>query len=290
MAGSGGGGTTTTTQNLSPEQKRLLGFVMPVAEGYFDGSGGVNAASYPGPRIAGQDPLESLGGMMALESAFGNVGQASNSALGGLGFLASGDVLDVNRNPNLAGAINAAVRPLTEAFTEQTLPEIRSSGVLTGGYGSNRTEINTRLAARDYERQVADTSAAMANQAYQSGLDAMGKALYAAPSVLQSGLLPATTVAGVGAQQRGFEQAGIDASLAKFYEDQFLPLMIAQEIAGLAFGVPAGSTTSMAQGGGNALGSALGGAASGASLGSMIMPGWGTAIGGLLGALGGAFA
>ena len=289
MAGGSKGGTTTTTQNLSPEQKRLLGFVMPVAEGYFDGSGGVNATSYPGPRVVGQNPLESLGGMMAVEGALGNIGQASNQTLGGLGFLASGDVLDVNRNPGLAGAINAAVRPLTENYTETVLPGIRSSAIMTGGFGSNRGEINERLAGRDYERQVADTSATMANQAYQSGLDAMGRAMYAAPSVLQSGLLPATTVAGVGAQQRGFEQAGLDASMAKFYEDQFLPLMIAQEIAGLAFGVPAGSTTSMAQGGSNPVGGALGGAASGASLGSMIMPGWGTAIGGVLGALGGAF-
>ena len=52
-------------------------------------------------------------------------------------------------------------------------------------------------------------------------------------------------------------------------------------------GAGMGAISQMSSGGG--AGSILGGAASGAAAGSMVAPGWGTVIGGVLGAVGGAF-
>lgn len=253
----GGGSTSTTTQQLSPEQQKILGLVTPVFQSYFPttgtgknqvGTGEVNASVYPGSTVAPQNPLESVGQQMALGAIPGIAGTAQ-TALGGANFLSSGDVLDVMRNPALQGAVDAAVRPITENFANTVLPNVRSDAVMAGGYGGNRQGIAEGLAVGDYLRQVGDTSAGLVNQAYQSGLDAMTKGLALTPSLEQAALTPSTTVSGVGAQQRAFEQAQIDAQVQKFYQEQFLPLMIAQQIAGTALGFPGGTTVTTTGGG-----------------------------------------
>lgn len=245
----GGGSSSTTTQQLSPEQQKILGLVTPVFESYFPKNtpGQVSATTYPGQTLAGQDPKEALGQQMTLAGIPGLQGSV-NSAMQGSNFLASGDVLDIMRNPGLQGAVQGAVRPITDAFQQQVLPGIRSESILAGGYGGNRQGIAEGLASQGYLRQVGDTSAALINQAYQGGLDAMTKGLVSAPLIQQSSLLPGATVAGVGAQNRAFEQAQIDDAVKNFYSSQFLPLMLAQQIAGTALGFPGGTTVTTSGG------------------------------------------
>jgi hypothetical protein len=135
------------------------------------------------------------------------------------------------------------------------------------------------------ERQIGDVSSAIAFQGYNAGLDAQSRALAFAPSVQAAAQLPGLTVSGIGAQERAFDQALIQDELQRFYNERFLPLNIAQSIAGTAFGYPGGSTVASSSGGGGGGISPLAGALGGASIGTGIFPGWGTGIGAGLGAL-----
>lgn len=273
MMSGGGTSSSTTTQKLSPEQQAILGLVTPVFSSYFptaptgprgkeQGTGEVNASVYPGSSVVGPNPLETLGQQMTLNTVPA-IGTAAANALGGGDFLASGDVLDVMRNPGLQGAINAAIRPISENFGQTVLPAIRDDATLAGGYGGNRQGIAEGLASQGYLRQVGDTASNLVNQAYQSGLDAMTKGLALTPSLQQAALGSGATVAGVGAEQRAFEQAQLTDQIQRFYQEQFLPLMIAQQVAGTALGFPGGTTVTTQQGGGTSpVQMGLGGASS----------------------------
>lgn len=101
----------------------------------------------------------------------------------------------------------------------------------------------------------------------------------------------------IGAAQQSQQQAELNAQMARFYEEQQHPYQQLAVLEGAISGVPYGTSSTTqsygqgggAQGGKNAAAGALGGAAQGAAMGSMIMPGWGTAVGavagGILGAL-----
>lgn len=293
MPGGGGGDgntTSTTVQQLSPEQKKILGLATPIFEQYLKGgTEGLKGLVYPGYTVAPQSPTEQLASSMLKTQATGALTDTSNAMLGGLNFLSSGQVLRPESNPGLQGAIDAATRPITKSFGEVIMPQVRGDAILSGGYGSNRQEINTRMAASDAERQIGDTAAALAFQGYNSGLDAMGRSLAFAPSVMQAAQTPGMTLSAIGAQERGFEQQMISDEMTRFYNQNFFPLMLAQQIAGTAFGYPGGSTLATTSGAGGGGPGALGGAIGGAALGTSIMPGWGTAAGAGIGALLGLF-
>jgi hypothetical protein len=289
--GSSSGGTTktTTTQKMSPQSKELLNLVMPTIKGYVNPDGSVNASTYPGQTVAPTNANQTLGQEMVLGQS-GAAGASANAANTGMNFLTSGQVLDPKSNPYLTDAINAAIRPITENYTQTVLGSIRDNAQLAGAYGYNRQGLEDAAAGSNYMKQVGDTASTMSSANYQAGLDAMSRSMAFAPGVQQMLYTPGAAVAGVGQQQQQQSQAQIDAAVQKFYQQQYLPLSLAEEIAGIAYGNPSGSVTSTGQGGGTSgLQSALGLGAAGASLGSMIMPGVGTAAGGALGALLGLF-
>lgn len=286
--GSGGGSTTTTMQKLAPEQSQVLKMLMPTFKDFANPA--TAPGPYQGPRLAGMTPAQAMAQQMQMSAATGNVGDATNQALGNLNFFSSGSAMDVNRNPALQGAVDAAVRPITQQYQNTVLPGIRGDAVQSNMFGSSRQGVAEGLASDAYMRQVGDTAANIVNPAYQAGLDATSRSLAFAPSVLQSGFAPAQAVSQVGSQQQAQQQADYDVQLQKYIEEQYLPLMHAREIAGIIFGMPMGGTvTSSGGGGGGGLMGGLGGAATGAGLGSMVMPGIGTGIGAILGGLAGLF-
>lgn len=288
--GSSGGGdsTTTTVQQLSPEQKSILAGVVPILKQYGDmGMGGISGTVYPGSGVAPMNALQQQGGNMVTGAAGATQGAIAPTVAGN-SWLASGAALDPSTNPGLQGTINAAVRPLTENFQQTVLPGIRDSAVLSGGYGSNRQEINERMAGNDYLRSVGDVSSAIAFQGYNAGLDATGRAQAFAPSIWQGASAPGAAVSAVGGQQQAQQQAMLNDQIQQYYNKQYLPLLIAQQIAGTAFGYPGGSTianTSGGGGGGFSGANALSGAVGGASIGGAIGGPWGAGGGAILGGL-----
>jgi len=262
---SGGGGTTsaTTTQLLSPQQQRLLQDVTPVGEAYL----GAPPKAYGGALTAPVSPQTTQGQNLALGAAMGPVKAQTQSALGGSQWLTSGQALDARSNPYLQSAINAAVLPITQNFQENVLPGIDANAMKAGQFGYNRQALETNQAMRDYLQAVGSTSAGMASQGYQQGLNAMTSALYSVPGVAQAGMLPAEAVGAVGQQQQQLQQQAIDAAMQQYYTQQFLPLTIAQQIASMAFGMPGGGSMATQKGAGTSpLQGILGGAAAGGGL------------------------
>ncbi|KKL95599.1 hypothetical protein LCGC14_1852920 [marine sediment metagenome] len=196
-------------------------------------------------------------------------------------------------NPALQAATEAAIRPITEQFTQSVLPNIRQGAITAGGFGGSRQGIAEGAASQAFLRQVGDTSAEIQSTAFGQGLDLFGRALFAAPGTAQLGLLPTQIQEAVGLQQQQQQQRLLTEEAQRFVNAQLIPFAAAQDVAGLAFGFPGGQATSVTSGdagGGFSIQSgirgALSGAASGAVIGSLV-PGVGTGIGAGLGALAG---
>ena len=259
--GGGGGGqtsTTTTVQELSPEQRRLINLVIPTAEQF----AAQPPELFPGSAIQPFDPLQ----VQAQENVLALAGSGGQlPSLTGQAGLASqfllGPVLFPESNPALAAATEAAIRPLTEQFQNVVLPGIRGEAITAGGFGGSRQGIAEGLAAQGLTRQTGDVTASIQANAFQQSLDAMTRALFAAPTTAQLQFLPSTAVGAVGAQRQQMEQALLSEEAQRFISEQLIPFATAQDIAALAFGLPGGSVTStsdIAGGGQSGLGDFLG--------------------------------
>lgn len=290
---SGGSSTTTTVQQLSPEQRKLIGLAMPTFQSYFDENGQAKAGPYQGQTQADTSPYQSLAQMMTLDTAFGPAQEAANSLMSGTNFLTSGKVLDPSQNPGLQGTLDYASRGLTDAFTQSILPNIRDEAILAGGYGGSGQKTSQQMAADTLERNIGGVQSGILNTNYQAGLDSMTKALAFGPASIQAGFAPATAVSAVGDTQQAQQQAQINDLVSRYYKDTFFPLSLAEEIAGIGMGLPGGSasstSTSNGASGGGGVAGGLQGALGGAALGTSFLPGWGTAAGGLIGGLLGMF-
>lgn len=206
MSMGGGTSTTTTTQELSPEQRKLIEPVIPIATDYLKNP----PKQYAGTSIAGFDPLQQQAQQMTVNAAnqmlpvtsaipqqlqqimggYGSTvgqsamqGQQGQQQLQGMlqgpgmNFMTSGAVLNANSNPALQQAIQGATRPIVENFQNTILPGITQEGIASGGFGGTRQGIAEGLAAKGMQTQIGDVAAQMMNQNYQAGLGAMNTAL-----------------------------------------------------------------------------------------------------------------
>lgn len=223
----------------------------------------------------GQQQLQNILGLQA----------SSVTQQPGLDFLTSGAVLFPESNPALQAATQAAINPLIRNFERSILPGIANEAVAAGGFGGTRQGIAEGIAASDLQQQMGDVAATFANQAFSQGLNAMtqglgiqqqglgqliqgqlggqqaaanaaqvqqqglagaGQFMQALPEILQTGTLPAQLVSTVGEQQQAMQQALLNEQVQRFINEQLIPFSAAQDVAALAFGMPAGSQTSQA--------------------------------------------
>lgn len=138
----------------------------------------------------GGDPLSaSIARQMALGNPYAGVSQqAAGQTLAGalnnpfasgaqaaLGTLTG--AADVNQNPYLQGAINAAIRPLAQTYQDITAPGLNLQAVASGQTrDASRNQIAQGIAQRELLQQAGDIAARMGSQAYGQGLTAAGQA------------------------------------------------------------------------------------------------------------------
>lgn len=257
--GSGSKSQTVDNAPWAPQQPYLL-------SGFERAKSLLNA-----PQNTGYDPLQTQGqeGLLGYAS-----GPAFTDAAGrfteGTNFLTSTDLLDPASNPYLAKSAEAAIRPVTQALTEQWLPNIRSQAISAGGYGGSRQALAEGTAIGNAARLSGDITSNMFSDAYQRGLNTISGNLGQIPAAFGFGQLPFQTQMDIGGQrqdQRLFEQQAPWQQLQNY-----------QNIVG---GQPYGSQTTSPIYRNRGAG-ILGGAATGAAIGKMIPK-----IGPLLGAIGG---
>lgn len=284
----GGGGdtkSTSVTQNYSPEEAARRTQVMDEAMRVYGNTAPQIANSqYPGAAPVPFSPESLAAQSLAVNNAYG-AQQGINQMNQGVNYGLS-TAMDVDNNPYLAKAVEGAIRPITQSYTDTggVMSQIRDGGIDAGQFGSSRQGIAEGIAGGRYAQEIGDVSSKMYTDAYDKGQDTFARTLMFAPQALQAGMLPVNWLSSVGGQKEDLAaaQAQYDADAAMWgYNSQWAPL---NNMANLIYGGGSsqGTTTATQPGApSNRLGGAIGGAAMGFSVGGP----WGAVAGGVLGAL-----
>jgi len=172
--------------------------------------------------------------------------QAFQSSLGGIGQTAQGGFL--NANPYQAQMMQAATRPLEQAFSQQVLPGISSLFSKSGRLGSGAMERALGTATEGYGRALGDITSNIAGTQYQQERGLMQQAqlgqaalAQAAPSIYGQQFLPAQALGQVGAQQEAVAGLPLQEQMARFQFGQQLPYQQLQGYLSSVYGSPMGS-------------------------------------------------
>lgn len=223
MSGGGKGrqsSSTTSQVSYSPQEEARRQQVFDIGSGLYN-TMAPSAGEYRGPTPVGFDPATAMAQGLQFQNAgfaqnllqpgFNAVDFASNrpqstapyadqalvaamsqpagsrdQATGALNFALNAP--DVNNNPYLTSAIQAAIRPVTENFQNSVIPALRTGGVASGALGSSRQGVAEGLAAQGLTNKVGDIASSMASTGYGQGLDAQSRALSAYNSMVQGAL------------------------------------------------------------------------------------------------------
>jgi len=287
--------TATTTSEPSSVVKPYLQRALTDAETlYKRGAPGY----YPGQQVAPMSNYSSSSlNALAQRAAQGSpvtaaAQQQLTNTLGGQ-YLSAG-------NPYFANAVQGAIRPMVNNFTDQIMPGLDSNFSSAGRYGSGAHALASSDAASQLNSQIGDIASQMAYQNYGDERQNQIRGMLFAPEMAAQDYrdIAALQQAGQGFDQ--YNQAQINANMAKYGYNATKDMNYLQNYMGILNGYPGGTTGSVTQGppaatsggfGGAATG-ALGGAMTGAKLGAMMptpIPGVGALGGAVIGGLGGLF-
>ena len=208
------GGLTTQSQ-ATPLYQNIYG-----AASTQPGAGVYQQAAQGGMQVAGQPQLQNLygqAGMQPGQQVFGQAaqGQFGNMATGQLANIAGGGFL--NSNPYQQQMMQAATRPLQQAFSEQVLPGISSLYSKSGRLGSGSMERALGSATESYGRALGDVSSNLAGSQYQAERQLQQSALGQLAGVSAQDI--ATRLSGASSLEQAQraaigQQAGIAGQLA----------------------------------------------------------------------------
>jgi hypothetical protein len=298
--------TTTQTSSIDPALRPFLTEGLERARSLF--LTGQQPEFFPGqtyvsPSQATTDALAQQEAIARQQSpVLQQAQQAFGTSLGQIGETAAGGFL--NANPFQAQMMQAATRPLEQAFSQQVLPGISSLYSKSGRLGSGSMERALGTATEGFGRALGDVTANLAGTQFQQerGLQQqaqLGQAALAqsAPAIYGQQFLPSQTLAEVGAQRESIESLPLQEQLARFQFGQQLPYQQLQGFLSSVYGSPMGGfgtqtqqtplTTNRTTG---ALGGALAGGLAGYGLNQafnfgspLVSSGLGAVTGGLLG-------
>lgn len=247
--------TTSTTQNFSPEEAAARNAVQTEAQRIYNAtSAATSQQPYPGSQPAPFSPQTLTAQQYAQDYALGPALTQANNINKAVSF-GLGDVLYPETNPALRQTINAAIRPITESYTDTggVMSQIRDGAVNAGQFGSSRQGIAEGIAAGRYADAVGDTSAKIATEGYGKGLDTFSRTLAFAPQAIQAGLMPSNILSGIGAQYEGQGQQ-LNDYLGNYnmwdYNAPWTPL---QNYANIVYGGSNPTTSSQVNQGSNTL-------------------------------------
>lgn len=240
--GKGSNDKTTSTAKADP-----WGPIKPYLTGAFKDAESVYRQGAPG-FFPGQTVADMSGytqnalDAMASRAASGNpvMGQAG----GEVGKILSGAYLDPNTNPGFQGALSAAVRPITDAFSGEIMPGIDSSFSAAGRYGSGAqreayNDANTALA-----RSIGDVSSNMAFNNYGAERGNMMTALGLAPGLAANDYKDISMLGLAGQGYDDYNQRLIDAERERYNYEANKDMSWLGNYIGLLGGAPPPTTTS----------------------------------------------
>lgn len=276
----GGGGSTNTVQKADPwaGQQPYLTDVYSQAQQLY-GMGGPQV--YQGRTYADPTEKTALAEALQVGTALGPQAQLASDLAGAQQF-ALGGPMNLASNPYLAGATEAALRPVYSQ-AQGLLQQARRGATQAGQLGGTRQAILEQGVIGDYMTKAGDISSKMYNEAYKDSLTQQARALYSAPQTLAAMSVPAQTLGQVGMAEQAREQLAIDEARARFEAEQQRPYQALQDYSGLVQAniLPGTRTTSLNAPdptfGQRALGGAAAGIGTTAALGSNALSGLGLA-------------
>lgn len=188
-------------------------------------------------------------------------------------------------NPYFQGAVQAATRPMINAFNDQIMPGLDSNFSSAGRYGSGAHALASADAGAQLTDQVGDVASQMAYQNYSDERQNQIRGMLFAPEMAQQDYNDLAMLGQAGQGYDQYNQSLINANIDKYNYNNTAQWNMLNDYIGLLNGATGGSSTTTAprQATTSPLTGALGGAMAGASLGSAV-PGIGTGIGALGGA------
>lgn len=180
-----------------------------------------------------------------LEQQAGNItaNMANNAYNQGLNAFTQGIGQQIQQTgQNVQGALSSG--QLTQDAANTIM-----QGILQGGnYQSNafQTLLNSNLQNQSAQNNASATQ--------QNALSGAGNILGNAGNTLQASLLPSELTSAVGEQNYNLAQQQLTEQVQKFINEQLIPFSAAQDVAAMAFGIPAGSTQTNASTSGSTMG------------------------------------
>ena len=127
-----------------------------------------------------------------------------------------------------------AAEDIGRDFNEYILPGIRGEAIAAGQTSGSGRAKSERLAGEAAGGQIADVRTKLLSDAYTRNLASRDFALGLGDEALTAGAAPQILMGDVAAQIRAMEQAGLDADQQEYYFNQFMPLMLLQQLFGMA--------------------------------------------------------
>ena len=244
----GGGGTTQTVQKADPwigQQPYLTDIYGESQRLYRQGP----MQFFPGQTYASPAERTIQAEEMIAQQALGSQQvMAQQAALANQFGLMQPQML--SQNPYLAGATEAALRPVY-GQAQGLLQQARRGATQAGQLGGTRQAILEQGVISDYLQKAGDISSQMYSKAYQDAVDAQQRAISLAPSVMQMGLTPAQTLGQVGMAEQARQQQAIDEARARFEFGQQAPTQALRDYSAIAAGSILPPTTTATQTGGD---------------------------------------
>jgi hypothetical protein len=210
-------------------------------------------------------------------------------------------------NPYTSAVVDPSVALMRQQLAK-TKQGIDANAANVGAFGGSRQGVEEGTADAQQALQAGQLSGGLLQQGYGQALSASQAiagqnqqagewATQMLPQIATAGAAQTAQEAGLlqqaGIAQQQQEQAGLNVNAGNFESQIQWPYEQQQVMEQALTSTPYGGTTQSTITGpkptSNTAASVLGGAASGAAMGSMIMPGWGTAIGAVGGGLLGMF-
>lgn len=254
----GGGGGTNTVQRADPwvgQQPYLTDIYGESQRLYREGP----MEFFPGQTFANPSDRTLQAEQMIANQAMGNQQvMADQVALANQFGLMQPQML--SQNPYLAGATEAALRPIY-GQAQGLLQQARRGATAAGQLGGTRQAILEQGVIADYLQKAGDISSQMYSDAYSDAVDAQQRAISLAPSVMQMGLAPAQTLGQVGLSEQARQQQAIDDQRARFEFAQQAPQQALRDYSAVTLGsiLPGSTTTSMTGGDPSFMQRAIGG-------------------------------
>jgi hypothetical protein len=191
-----------------------------------------------------------------------------------------GDFLDPNNNPGFQGALSAAIRPITQAFSDEVMPGIDSSFSSAGRYGSGLQGEAYSDANQDLARGIGDVTSNMVFNNYGMERGNQNAAMGMAPGFAANDYKDISMLGLAGQGMDEYNQRLIDAERERYNYESNKDMGWLSNYIGLLGGAPPPTqTTTTKMPAPNPFVTALGLGMQGASmLGGMPFMPWNSSI------------